>query len=348
MNIAGIELSDVAEGNLKRLSDNEVVPYLNRLKSRLENLSVVLKKEGDEFVIPYVDIITNSLGCMLAKYELDGQDKLDFSLTINPTNSGFPTPKDFYMLEKNKEEAKGNLETLPPRDEIINKIGSAVLRGDSCVNAQMLLRRFNFFSKVSRAKVLEGYYLNQPKFVKEDGKRRSYVLEWSCIERVTNLPVFYRLCLTHNKSSPPLEREFGNNLKTVIYQTQFPNDIKSFVSFIDNEVEEVHPKLLEKYTIGPYYDSLTRNNPQIVQLFDGLEDPSLLKFTFEKILSEGVRQYGNWLDMITGKKTEREVFGPVDSETRIVAPFRIKQKLNGCDENGKPCKVYGITNGGEI
>ena len=342
-----------SEENIRTLNDSEITPYLSRLKLRLSQLSSILKREGDEFITPYFSILINSIECLLLKHALKGQDKIDFSLTIAPIDSGFPTAKDFYLIERNKAEAASFLQALPKRDEIIELIRNAVLRGDSPANSQIILRRYNLYSRLSESEVLKGYHLNEPKFIREENGRRFYTLEWSCIERGSNLPVFYRMYLTQDRRFPRLDEMANSRLNTVIYQTQWGTDLgltdlRVFALHVDREIEEVHPKLVEKYKIGPYHDILTTNSRQLQRILEETDEPSVLKFSVEKVASERVQEYGNWWDKFRGKKTEREIFGPLDSEVRIIVPFRVKQELGNNDEYGKPCKVYCVTKGGEI
>lgn len=347
-----------SESELKTIEDSDAELYLERLNKRLGNLSTILTREGNEggeFVIPYLQIVKNSIEALKLKYQLQGQDRVDFGLTIASRDSGFPTEKDFYMLERNKEDSHEILKCLPSRDEIINNIRNAILRNDSIINSQTLLKRHNFYSMINQASLIKEYHLNEPKFIKEQNERRLYTLEWSCIERTSKVPVLYRMYLEQDTRSIPLEKSFNKQLELIIYQTQVGFfDIGTFARHIDNEVEEVHPKLLEKYTLGPYYDTVTKNNLEMTNLLKNSEESSILKFSIERVLSERVRQYGGndfvdrIINIISKRKTIREVFGPVDSETKMIVPFRMKQELGNRDEYENPCKVYGVTIGGDI
>jgi hypothetical protein len=347
-------LNITLDKNLKSLSENETLPYLKSLKGRLDNLSSVLESEDDGFVTYYVNIIRDNIECFELKYQLTGNDKIDFPLTIVPENSGFPTEKDFFLLEKNKEEANEVLKILPERAEIIDKVRRAILRDGSYANAQVLLKRHNFYSKISESQIpesqiLSGYHLNETKFVKKSKGRRLYTLEWTCIERDSKIPILYRMCSTQDERREPLDKARNARLETMIYQTQMLSvNLASFAALIDNEIEEIHPKLLERYKIGPFFNSFTENGKKMNDLLQKDENPSLLKYTVERVVSERVKEYGNWFEKIRGKKTEREIFGPIDSEEKIITSFRIKQGLSGKDEYDNPCRIYGVTKEGNI
>jgi hypothetical protein len=74
-----------------------------------------------------------------------------------------------------------------------------------------------------------------------------------------------------------------------------------------------------------------------------------LKFRKEAVVSTSVKKFGGKLREWLGLQIEKEVYGPLDdSDKRMIVPFRAKQKLGNLDEYGKPCRVYGITEEGEI
>ncbi|MBI5804101.1 hypothetical protein HY450_02565 [Candidatus Pacearchaeota archaeon] len=332
------------------LSHEETTPYLERLSTTLDYLAEILKREKNSFVVAYVAIVRNGIDSLRLKHQLHGEDKVDFPLTIISRNSGFPSEKDFYLLEKNKDEAEETLSVLPSKDEIIDRIRHGILNHSSIVTAQTLLHRFNFYSAIAERAPLEAYQVNRPMHRGEKDGENLYVLEWNCIERKTKLPVFYRMCMAQESWRRRLEVGSNPKLETLLYQTQmgFMN-VDTFARAVDTQIDEVHPKLIEKYTIGPFHNHITKNNQALNSLLEDAEDPAVLKFTRECVVSERVKDhYVKFFDRLRRKKSVREVFGPVDSETKMIVPFRVKQKLGNQDEYGNPCKVYGITNGGDI
>ncbi len=344
-----------SSSELKILEDETAVEYLRRLNTRLGNLSAVLAREGNEFVEPYLEIVQNTMKGLMLKHEINGQDKIDFSLTISAIDSGFPTEKDIYLLEKNQEEAKATLQFLPERDEIIDLIRKAIFRNGSVANGQTMLRRHNFYSFLDSARLLRDYHLDEAKLVKDHEQRRYYTLEWACVETGSRLPVLYRMYLTQDSRFCRLEKRRNLGLETIIFQTQMGFiDLSTFARTVDNEIEEVHPKLVEKYTIGPYYDKETNNSHEMQAILEKAGNPSILKFTVEKVLSERVSKYGGEsileriFNCLFRIKTEREVYGPTDSETKMIVPFRLKQELRNRDEYGNACQVYGVTMEGNI
>lgn len=333
---------------LKVIENGNAVPYLQRLNARLGQLSTIFEREETDYILPFMNVLRRTVELLQLKHQLIGNNKIDFDLTLFSNDSGFPSERDLFSLQKNKDEADAILGSTLSRDEIIDRIRKAILNGVSVEAYQNMLRRYNFFNGLANTDMLfKGYHYETPKFVKAEGKRRFYNVDWFCLERATRLPVFYRMCLEQDRNATPLEDCPNPRLETVVYQTQMGfHNSGTFARTIDNEVDEVHPKLIEKYTIGPFYDTITDNSPEMRRLIDS--DNSILKFSITGVLSERVTQYGNWIDYLIRRKTERESFSPVFTETKMIVPFKLKQSLGNRDETDHQCKVYGITKGGDI
>ncbi len=337
------------DNNVLSISHAQAVPYIQRLQTRLKNANDILGKGEGSYVTLYLEKLQRTLHCLSLKHQLPDQDAIDFQLTIDPTDSGFPTIKDFYLLKKNKEEAKKSLGQLSPRKSIIDDIRDALLENRSYVKAQIQLQRHNFYTSLLATDIVSEYELESPQLIEEKKERRFYTLMWNYIERGSHVPVLYRMCCTQDKKFQRLEEGSHDALKTILYRTQYGKmDTKEIAHLIDEQITEIHPKLIEKYTFGPYHDEQTSNSEQLTKLLAESEDSSLLKFNIEKVVSREVKPHGTMLERLFGMKTEREVFGFVDKQTHIIAPFRIKQVLGNKDEYGMPCKVYGVTKTGDI
>ena len=205
---------------------------------------------------------------------------------------------------------------------------------------------------------MEENHQNEPKLIDEDRDKRAYVIEWTAIEKGINVPVLYVMYLTQNRRSIPLEKRENPTLDFFIYQSQNGIvDLRSLVCQMDQAIEDIRPKLIYKYIIGPYHDGLTNNTPEITNLFDGVDEPSMLRFRIEAVASQYQRRmmgrfgkiFGDEISRILGFETVKEVYGPLDNyDRRIIVPFGVKQIMGNKDEMGNPSQVYGITKGGEI
>ena len=358
MTIQGLDSIFNQDFNIKALDREQVKSYISRLNCRIEQLSTILVSDERKFVAPYLKILGSTLECLALKYSLPSEDQVDFSLTISPTNSGFPTVQDFYFLQKDKQSADDYIQQLPDEQSLIEEIRNSILKDRSASTPQVLLQRLRYFSKLKETKLLEENHQNEPKLIDEDRDKRSYVVEWTAIEKGINVPVLYVMYLTQNRRSIPLEKRENPTLDFFIYQSQNGIvDLRSLVCQMDHAIEDIRPKLIYKYIIGPYHDGLTNNTPEITNLFDGVDEPSMLRFRIEAVASQYQRRmigklgriFGDEISRILGFETVKEVYGPLDNyDRRIIVPFGVKQIMGNKDEMGNPSQVYGITKGGEI
>lgn len=340
---------NLSVSQVKSLEGLAAQEHLSQLHQRTSNLITILRREEEGFFIPYMDSLEHALEALAFKYQIEGLDKVDFPLTISSLDCGFPTETAFILLEKDEQEAQDILSTLPNKEEIISRMQNCLRKSSSIANLQVLLKRLNFYKSLSENSILKTYSLSPPIRENEKNGLRYYTLNWNCIERLTKLPTFYRLYLTQNRDRTPLEQTDNPLLETIIYQTQQGGlSLNAIGRLIDDNLEETHPKILYRYKVGPFYNENTENSPEMQSLLKGSGE-SVLKFTVEKVHSERTKNhYVSWFDRFRGKKDVREVFSPVDYDTRIIAPFKLKQKLRNRDEYGKSCKVYAVTEEGEV
>ncbi|MDD5192039.1 MAG: hypothetical protein PHH54_01630 [Candidatus Nanoarchaeia archaeon] len=353
----------------KHLNPEEIKPYLTRLQQRLSNLNTILsrnsqKETDNEFAIPFIKQIKDSLDCFALKYLVNGEDQIDFALSINTINCGFPTVANFSYLERDKQRAKDILDNqLSKREKIISKIRANIMEGQPILHEQILLQRHNYFSKVMSTNLLPSLSVNtkDPEYCGTKDGRRNYFIDWSCIEAGLNVPVFYRMWFTQDAKFNPLHDEKGKKKEKHQLLTYFIQesrrgieDLREFVIHVDKKIDEIHPKQIRKYTVGPYYDKLTLNNSELENAFDNVNNASALRFTAEMVLSVDVTKMQRTLDYIahffTNKKIENEVYSDVKlMKYALIVPMRVKQKLKrGCDEHENPCEVYGVTESEEV
>lgn len=350
-NTPHLENEQQSNGSFKTVENKDAALYLGRLKTRLVQLSAIQTREGDNIPVHFMESLINSIELLELKYQLKGEEKIDFDLTISAKESGFPTERDFYSLKKNAEEAENILNSSPKKRDVIGRLRKGLLHEIDIVPYQDQLRRVNFFTELTKTDSLfAGYHLYPAQSLENKGGRRKYNITWSCMERGTKLPVFYRMCLEQDRKAEPLENGINARLETLIYRTAMgPLDTGALARVIDNEIAEVHPKLVEKYTVGPFYDYLTENSKEMSEILKESDEASVLKFSILRVVSDRVSQHcGGLIDVLLRKKNEREVFSRVCDQEGIIVPFRAVQEMKGKDVYGNQCRVYGVTKGGEI
>lgn len=331
-----------------QVKTQDIQPYIRGLDGRLEQLRIILEKEGNGFVLPFINRIRNSLRGFSLKYQINGDEHRTLPFTIDASYSGWPTVKDFYILEIDQRNAEINLSTLPQEKEIISSIARVLMHDGSPEKYQNILRIRKFNEFIKSAKILrESKKAHLEKGQQENGKRL-YSAEWGGIEFTTQLPVFYRMIFTQNSGSLPLN-DLPSQFELALYAClRGVVDVRRAAMEINNAYEDIHPKIVQKVTIGPFHSIETRNNGDLDSLLKGYQGEPVLRLRTDAVASFATRNHvRKGLISFFDRHFTREEYGPIDSVRKMIVPFGMKQRLQGHDEYG-PCTIYGVTSDGGI
>lgn len=364
------EFEKEAADNLRKLDASEVAPYFARLEARLNDFSGVLKQTSQpgfdhSFILTNLAMLQQTLECLKFKHSMEGDDKVDFSPSVLAYESGFPSFKEFSLLEGDEKQAPTVIAGLPDVRALLETVKWKVLAGEPIEHEQILLKRHRYFSRLLETNLFPGLSMavDKPEFKSRENGKRFYVIDWCGLQASPSLPVFYRMWFTQDARYPQLhddERGEGQPhqmLEEFIQASRMGLDnLRNFATKLNQQIEELHPKEIRKYTVGPFYDELTKNHLEMQTAFDGFENPSALKYQMEMAVSVDITQKifrNGWEQLkavVMGRPMEKEVYSETQLMSRgIIVPLRVKQNLKpDCDEFGIPCSVHGITNGGEI
>ncbi len=356
-----------ASNNLRRLNKDEVGPYYSRLIKKVRDFERVLGEISSEqfnhhFLSPNLALLVDSLDCLRLKHSTEGEDRIDFQPTITPFNSGFPTFNEFHLLGVDREKAKEVLTSLPATQALLSTMKWKIRAGESVEHEQILLKRSLYFNKLLETRTLPGTSVlsNPPEFIKTEEGKRYYIMDWCALQSAPFVPVLYRMWFTQNANYAQLHTEGETKgtahprLEDFVQQTKSGIDgLTNFATRLNHSIEEIHPKEIRKYTVGPFYDSVTSNSDEMIKAFEGCKDPSALKFKIEMVLGVDIRRkvFKNLLEHARAVVNRRPMEYEVYSDTQLmhqglIVPTRIKQNLEGdFDEYGNPCRVYGINGG---
>jgi len=332
-----------ASRNTLRIDSDKTSEYLKSLSKRVSQLSGVLSDEDDAFVVPYLEVVKNSLHALELKHQLSGVNQLDFSFTIDPTSSGFPTIKDLLLVEQDKKCAKRKFADMPSRVKIVNYIRKRIFDAKNISHSQAILREYNYYSEVMDLNVFKEFHLGtaRPVMGKDPKGNQKYTLQWSCIERGKNVPVLYRMYCEQNGGTP-LHKEHNATLETILrHCVDGIIDLRQLIQTIDESLDVLHPKQIQKYVVGPFYHPLTEKPDYIEKAFEESNDPSILAFHIETIMSVGSEKVGR--SLLNWSGTTRQKYDSVNLDNRMIVPFDIKQSWG----NKRNRKLYGFTKDGE-
>ncbi|MCB9359646.1 hypothetical protein H6503_06975 [Candidatus Woesearchaeota archaeon] len=143
------------------LPDGVVVDHLNGIINLLRPLSEVFMRQEHDSASRFVDAISSTLDLMAQRYSLDGE-RINFGLTIDPTDNGFPSIGDLMVVAREKEKVDEIIASLPTEEQLVDSVRDHIYRGNNPVNSQNLLRRHRYFSSLKETEILQPMHISDP------------------------------------------------------------------------------------------------------------------------------------------------------------------------------------------
>jgi|GEM_PF-3810039 len=369
----GINLSNffnlkTGEVNVRSLGPEEINGYINnivlitsKLKDLFYNSSVYSFKAPleDSFdtkkdFCAFLDRLLFFFDALKRKFILQRKGINATSLSIDPTDSGFPHFTDLWNFKKDHEMAASQLSSLPCVNEIFDGAINNIFKGEFPIREQLMYAKYNYFSFIKPVdNIISDFFMFPAELIGEKDGQKLYKLIFYGFDERYNIFHFYSMLATQDADSGTLlhktpKHEYFKNIRDYYKQ-----DLFRLANHLDGIDREVRPKVLMKYTIGPYYSKNTINEDVINSLLEmEPKNPFIYKFQISgvvslKTISESsvIKQFYNRL---VGAANSREIFSDKFIYNYMILPFKLKQYLTDKDEAGKPCKLYGLLEGGEL
>src|SRR6266496_1221835 len=78
-------------------------------------------------------------------------------LTIDPTESGMPTFKDFWTLREDRDHAEEQLQQIPTREQLIAQATDAIYAGQRPIKQQILWLQRAYMERLSATPVVADF-----------------------------------------------------------------------------------------------------------------------------------------------------------------------------------------------
>jgi len=358
------------EVNVKSLDPCEIDDYLRGiyfLCGRLRELFSNSKKYS--FQVPledafdtkadfgmFLDKLLFFFDALKCKFAMQSKGINPTSLSIDPTESGFPHLTDLWNLKNDIAQAESQLAAIPPVSEIVSKAVDSMFQGEFPVREQLLYARQKYFSFLKGKDFVSDFGFERPVLLGGNDSEKLVKLNFYGFDELLNIFHFYSTLVTLSKASfdyisPTLPG--GENYFATI-RTYYKKDLFQLANCLDSVDPKIHPKVIIKHTIGPYYSKKTINEQPIQNLLDmqSGDDPFVFKFKISGTLSVKTLKENSlvkkFVNSLFGYANSQEVFAEKFVYDYMLVPFKVKQYLKSVDETGKPCKVFGLLDGGDI
>ncbi|WP_372886942.1 hypothetical protein [Shimia sp.] len=310
--------------------------------------------EGDMRILTrYLAKLSYSFRALSMKYLLVGRETGKFfgSLSMDAVESGFPVFNELLVMANDAQQAESHLRNMPGVDALKDQMLRKII-GEREIPTRL---QFALSQRLYYEELLKGdlfWAQNHPECLwveNLDENRRRFLLHWAVYDSQINLPTIYLMELEDSGRTalPKDERRWPELQAHLMGQALGALKLVTIARGFDESFDDLHPKRLRRYHIGPMYSSaFTRQSGPIREVLEQARAPEgedwALAWTVETLESERVtRQKSGWFSSV-----EREVFaldpfsgrgvdtGATDTERAIILPQRPYQVLEELNPPG--------------
>ena len=340
--------------NSRMLPDAAVVPYCDSLAERLGWLADALGQEQKEGRLSIAaaqaaqSFLRETRATILVMALKHGRQLLDVEplpLTLDPTESGMPTFKDFWTLREDRERAEEQLRQIPDRAQLLAQATDAIYAGQRPIKQQILWLQRAYMERLSTTPVVADFRQQEPLRLGEKKGERMHAISWTGV--IHSLNLFECVTLHFEEYGAwHVTGGIGELRALVDGLAGGRNTLPEMIGLI-NEAPWIIPRVIERVTIGPYHHRWTDNDQLVQRAFAAANDaePWMLRATIERAATTNMAKRST-VDMLFGR-TPMEA-GPSVFYRVLLLPLAIKQLLGDADEDGQPCAVYGVSKQGDL
>lgn len=340
--------------NSRALPDEAVVGYCDVLGERLGWLASALAHEqrAGRISLGACQAAQSFLGELRATVLVlalkHGRQLLEVEpvpLTIDPTESGMPTFKDFWMLRDDRDHADEQLKQIPAREQLIADALDAIYGGRRPVKQQILWLQRAYMERLAATPVVADFRQGQPVPLSEQSGDKLFAISWTGVLHSANLLECVTLHFAerggwHVTGGTAELRELVENL------AGGRHSLDEMIGLV-NQAPWIVPRAIERVTIGSYHHRWTENDALIERAFAAAPEgePWMLRATIERAATTQAAKRSR-MDALLGREPMEA--GPTVRHRVLLAPLPIKQLLGDADEDGQECVVYGVSKQGDL
>jgi hypothetical protein len=338
----------------RRLTDTDVVAYCDTLGDRLGYLAGVLERERQEgrlsaaatkAALAFLHEIRATMMVMALKHgrQLLGVEPVP--LTIDPTESGMPTLKDFWSLQEDRDRAAGQLAQIPDRAALVSDALETIFGGKRPVKQQILWLQRAYMERLAATPVVTDFRQMPAVQLGDGGSGRLFAVSWTNIVGSVNLFECTTLQFVE-RGGWHVTGGAGDLSKLVESMAGGRHSLQELIG-LAGAAAWIVPQAVERVTIGPYYHRFTQNDALIARVFEAANggEPFMLRAGIERAVATRAAARST-MDSLLGREPMEA--GPSVRHRVLLAPLAIKQALGDADEDGRPAFVYGISKSGDL
>jgi hypothetical protein len=310
----------------------------------------------DQAMMRHLTKLTHTIKALSAKSKIDDLQSSGASSsanTIHPADSGFPVfYRELSSLRNDKQDATARLSELPSDNELVDAALFKLFRDQ--YPAEEIQRKFlrNYYGALQRGELPMQLQFHVEKVPNRKSSGTMYKISVERLDDMGDIPLFYSAYLRIPDSF--VEVDWKNRLEEAIRMgmgTVRTLELPYLARLIE-KVPGVILDMIERYTIGPFYNRHTDNTKAIAELIQN-EDDFILMFQKSTVLRADDKKHRGVWDLISGLFTgdrSEGVFTPaLQSPRYVLLPHRMIQKVHNHDISlGGNIKMYGYLKEGGL
>lgn len=235
------------------------------------------------------------------KYHFAGRHPVAGSLTFDKVDSGFPVFSELLEMANDAQQAETRLQALASVEELKDEMVRQILADlVTPTRLQYALSQRLYYQELQKGGLF--WARNDPGAVWLDtgaagGARRRYLLHWAVYDSTVNLPTVYLMEIEDSGRTglPKDARRWPEVQAHLMAQSIGGLKLITIATGFDRDFEDLHPKRLRRFHIGPMYSSaFTIQSGPIHEVLDkargGEDEDWALVWTEEDLVSERVEQ----------------------------------------------------------
>ncbi len=274
-----------------------------------------LGREEVKVLARYAARLNYTFRALSMKYLLVGRDTGRFfgSLSIDRTESGFPTISEIRTMANDALQAERHLAAAPSVAQLKREMVEMIVgRREVPTKLQFALSQRLYYEELLRGELF--WAQNDPDLqwlgnLGED--RRRFLIHWAVWDGGLNLPILY-LMECEDTGAVPLpkdQRRWPGVQAHLMAQSVGALKLVTIAKGFDEDFDDLHPKRLRRFHVGPLYSSaFTAQTGPLGEVLSDARAPVgqdwALVWTEEDLRSERVvEERAGWFS-----KVEREIF----------------------------------------
>ena len=334
-----------------------------RITGHLGRVAGVMEADGElsktdvKVLTRYLIGLTFTFRALSMKYLFVGRDTGRFfgSLAFDTTASGFPVFSELLNMANDAQQAERHLRNMPSvreyKSQMVRKI---VGENEIPTKLQYALSQRLYYEELLKGQLFWAKNDPEPIWMENmsDGRRR-FLVHWAVYDSNENLPTIYLMEVedTGKTSLPKDQYRWPEVQAHLMAQSVGGLKLLTIAKGFDEDFDDLHPKRLRRYHIGPMYsNAFTQQTGPLQGVLRDAKSPVgddwALVWTKEELLSERVEtEKSGWFSTV-----EREVFaldpfggkgadtGATETQRSIILPQRPFQVL----EERNPPGFHGV------